>query len=496
MAFHGIGKVYQFLADYEKAQYYFRQSLAHLKINGNENLNQTQLTQTLLDLGETFLESNQLDSAVFYLKTEYDKSKPSPFDAAFLAYLGEAYFLQGKTELGLSLMHQSIALSSVNQKNDPYYAAWGFYKLATSYNSVQKPDSAVFYAKLALHAAELSKHKTIMYRSSRLLAQIFAVLDSVQEKYYLRKTLLLNEELYGFGKISELQKTISEEQENRQNLEIENIGYENRIKQLISVGVLVIVMIVAFQLYRNNIQKAKSNRKLEETLAHLKTTQSQLIHAEKMASLGELTAGIAHEIQNPLNFVNNFSEVSKELLVEMLQEFEKGNFPAAKEIATDVILNLDKISYHGKRAEGIVRGMLQHSRTGSGLKEPTDINALADEYLRLSYHGLRAKDKSFNATMNTDYDASIGNIKIISQDIGRVILNLLTNAFYVINEKKMTSGEDYKPTVSLSTKKWEIWSKSEFRIMETVFRRMCLIKYSCRFFQPNQRDREPAWDFP
>ncbi|MEO5946495.1 MAG: ATP-binding protein [Chitinophagaceae bacterium] len=204
-------------------------------------------------------------------------------------------------------------------------------------------------------------------------------------------------------------------------------------------------------------QKRKSveetNSALHQSLDDLKAAQTQLVQAEKMASLGELTAGIAHEIQNPLNFVNNFSEVSKELLDEMKEEIDKGNYDDAKEIANDVIQNLEKINHHGKRADGIVKGMLQHSRTSSGQKEFTDINALADEYLRLAFHGLRAKDKTFNAAMRTDYDDNIGLIKIIPQDIGRVILNLITNAFYVVTEKKKQLPEGYEPVVSVSTKK-------------------------------------------
>ena len=178
-----------------------------------------------------------------------------------------------------------------------------------------------------------------------------------------------------------------------------------------------------------------------------------------MASLGELTAGIAHEIQNPLNFVNNFSEVSNELIVEMVDEVDKGNTAEVKVIAQDIKQNLEKILHHGKRADAIVKGMLQHSRSSSGQKEPTDINALCDEYLRLCYHGLRAKDKSFNATMKTNFDESIGKINIIPQDIGRVVLNLLTNAFYAVNEKKKSphplkgSNVPYEPTVTVTTRR-------------------------------------------
>ena len=204
---------------------------------------------------------------------------------------------------------------------------------------------------------------------------------------------------------------------------------------------------------------AKQTFELRASLENLKSTQAQLIQSEKMASLGELTAGIAHEIQNPLNFVNNFSEVSNELITEMKQELEKGNFKDAIVIAHDIETNEQKIVFHGKRADVIVKGMLQHSRSSSGLKEPTDINELADEYLRLSYHGLRAKDKSFNATMKTDFDPSIKKINVIPQDIGRVILNLLTNAFYVVNEKKQLNIPGYEPTVSVSTKR--LGSKSD-----------------------------------
>ncbi len=195
---------------------------------------------------------------------------------------------------------------------------------------------------------------------------------------------------------------------------------------------------------------------LQNTLIELKTTQSHLIQSEKMASLGELTAGIAHEIQNPLNFVNNFSDVNTELVEELKNELQADNKQEALLIADDIKENEQKINHHGKRADAIVKGMLQHSRTSSGKKEPTDINALADEYLRLSYYGLRAKDKDFNADFKTDFDESIGKIEVVPQDIGRVLLNLYNNAFYAVNEKKKAptlKGENYEPTVWVTTKR-------------------------------------------
>ena len=204
------------------------------------------------------------------------------------------------------------------------------------------------------------------------------------------------------------------------------------------------------------VELTKQKEELQHTLSELRATQTQLIQTEKMASLGELTAGIAHEIQNPLNFVNNFSEVNAELIAEMKEEINKGNFDEVKVIAEDIKENEEKINFHGKRADGIVKGMLQHSRLGTGKKELTDINTLADEYLRLSYHGLRAKDKAFNAIMQTDFDESIGKINIIPQDIGRVLLNLYNNAFYALAQKKKASnlkGENYEPTLWVTSKR-------------------------------------------
>jgi signal transduction histidine kinase len=201
----------------------------------------------------------------------------------------------------------------------------------------------------------------------------------------------------------------------------------------------------------NRLEVAK--QQVEKTLTDLKQAQTQLVQSEKMASLGELTAGIAHEIQNPLNFVNNFSEVSHELLDEMKAELEKGDADEAKALAEDVKQNLEKILHHGKRADAIVKGMLQHSRTSSGQKELTDINVLADEYLRLAYHGLRAKDKTFNAKFETELDESVEKINVVPQEIGRVILNLINNAFYAVTEKRKQNQNGYEPTVTVSTRK-------------------------------------------
>jgi signal transduction histidine kinase len=201
------------------------------------------------------------------------------------------------------------------------------------------------------------------------------------------------------------------------------------------------------------LENADSFKKLNQTVDSLKKTQTQLIQSEKMASLGELTAGIAHEIQNPLNFVNNFSEVNAELIDELEQEIGRGNLEEIRSLAKNIKENEQKIIHHGKRADAIVKGMLQHSRSSSGQKELADINALADEYLRLAYHGLRAKDKSFNASFKTNLDNSIDKVSIIPQDIGRVLVNLINNAFYAVGEKRKQTSNGYEPTVTVTTKK-------------------------------------------
>jgi two-component system NtrC family sensor kinase len=207
-------------------------------------------------------------------------------------------------------------------------------------------------------------------------------------------------------------------------------------------------------LNRQKVLQEEVNRqtaKIRTTLDNLKSAQTQLIQSEKMASLGELTAGIAHEIQNPLNFVNNFSEVNKEMIAELKEELKNGNLEDVLAIATDIEQNEQKINHHGKRADAIVKGMLEHSRVGRGEKQLTDINKLADEYLRLAYHGLRAKDKHFNAELTTNFDETLPMVNAVQQDISRVLLNLFNNSFYAVNEKKKTEGDDYKPDVTVST---------------------------------------------
>ncbi len=306
----------------------------------------------------------------------------------------------------------------------------------------------------------------------RIISDCYQRLGSYDSSFvYLKFATLLNDKLQEAEKkkIQEFQIAGFEETLKNQELEKEKIQTQNNIRTYGMLAGLFILSVIGFFLYRNNKKEKKAKNQLQEknhiiekTLTELQSTQAQLIQSEKLASLGELTAGIAHEIQNPLNFVNNFAEVSAEMLVEMDAELDKGDIREAKAISADLQQNLSKINHHGQRASAIVKGMLEHSRTGDAINRVSvDINALADEYLRLAYHGLRARDSSFNAVMETHFDPDLPKIEVIPQDIGRVLLNLINNAFYAVHQRATdvetlhATSLPYQPKVTVSTKKLE-----------------------------------------
>ena len=308
-----------------------------------------------------------------------------------------------------------------------------------------------------MEAAQLIDYKKGILDNSSLLAEIYETKDTKEALRYLKMANVAKESIFGAGNIQAIQTLIAQEEARQKEIEDAKLAYDNKLRQYGLLAGLAILLLVAFFLYRNNQKERKSKKMLQEkneeiqktntilkvqkeeiqsTLSILKSTQAQLIQSEKLASLGELTAGIAHEIQNPLNFVNNFSELSVELAKELKEERLKvkgeRDEELENELVDDLIQNQEKINLHGKRASSIVKGMLEHSRTSSGVKELTDINKLADEYLRLSYHGLRAKDNTFNSDFQTEFDENLPKIEVIPQDMGRVLLNLINNAFWAV----------------------------------------------------------------
>ena len=435
-----LGEIYGDLNDYQKAKYFF---YSVEKLLDSKQINDDELRFNLyLNKSWVYRRSNLMDTVFINLKKAEAMlpkiTLPGDSNYYYVEY-GNAQFRIGNHELGIESMHKSIDISEKN--NLPRRSSWSYCSLADFFKRLNQPDSAIFYAKKAIAVAQTIDYKTGILRAANILANVYDSIDPIKAIVYFKLAKEVNDAIYGNEKFLELQKAISAEQDRQRKLEADKIAYQNKIKLYsLLLGILILILI-GFLLYRNNLQKHKANILLHEqkmeiqnTLTQLKSTQSQLIQSEKMASLGELTAGIAHEIQNPLNFVNNFSEVSKEMLEELkaerLKPSTERNEQTQDEIINDLIANEEKINHHGKRADSIVKGMLQHSQASTGKKEPANINALCDEYLRLAYHGLRAKNKDFNADLKTDFDGTIGNINIIPQDIGRVLLNLYNNAFY------------------------------------------------------------------
>lgn len=416
------------------------------------------------------------DSALHYLQLVYEgaiRIKKPALLALSTSGLGNYYFQNGNDSLAFLYFKKCIPNAiSAGRLDGVVHAETAIAKV---FLKKDEPDSALFYARQALNKVQTIDAPDALQDIYSLLSDLYRDRHQNDSAYkYLQNYVILKDSLYNQTKIIQAQnlsfnETLQQQQLEQARREAQQ-QYKNELKIYILAAIILIFSIIAFLLLRNNHNKRKANillgeqkEEIQATLSELKSTQKQLIQSEKMASLGELTAGIAHEIQNPLNFVNNFSEINHEMLDELNAERIKPNAERDEGLETailkDIKENEEKILHHGKRADAIVKGMLQHSRTSSGQKEPTDINALCDEYLRLSYHGLRAKDKSFNAEIKTDFDGTIGKINLVPQDIGRVLLNLFNNAFYACAERSRAStssaGQTYEPTVSVTTKKSE-----------------------------------------
>ena len=446
-----LSLVHSFSGDYVKSLEYQR---SVQKIN--EELKDTVLMSLLfLNMGESYLGLMQLDSAESaFKKSDYysNKSGYKKYNGLTLYDIGRIYELRNDNEEAKKYYRLSVKTNI--ETESPDFEGMGYQALANLSKKSGNVDSALYFSRQALKIYQHINDTLGLISAYSSLSSALDASHQMDSAYqYLKKAITLKELHNKEGRIKSFQLAGFNEQLKLEEQKAAQLRTISKIKTWSFLAGIAVLLLMSGFFYRNYRRQRKDKTIIENAFTNLKSTQAQLIQSEKMASLGELTAGIAHEIQNPLNFVNNFSEVNKELLAEMKDEMSKGNIDDAKEIANDVIANEEKINHHGKRADAIVKGMLQHSQSSSGVKELTDINALADEYLRLAYHGLRAKDKSFNATLKTEYDESIGNINIIPQDIGKVILNLITNAFYAVDEKKKSGIENYEPTVSVSTKK-------------------------------------------
>jgi signal transduction histidine kinase/Tfp pilus assembly protein PilF len=420
------------------------------------------------NLGEVALEQDNPVKALHHLAMAYNLARFKNIPDMLVAVtntLGDTYLLLDSTQQ--AIRYFDTALQLAKQQGNARATCKGLIGLAKVQLETGRLEEALSNGREGLKkAGEMGQ--------AQLLRDAYEVVAAVYEKMgdgnnaikYYRNYKKYADSLVSIESERAAANYKAGYEFSKKELEFQRKSVQQRWLIFSVSAALVSLLIILSLIIRNRKRLSKTYRDLqhkneviekqkraaEETLDQLKHTQSQLIQAEKMASLGELTAGIAHEIQNPLNFVNNFSEVNSELIADMHVEIDKGDFVEAKSIANDIRQNMEKINHHGKRADSIVKGMLQHSRSSSGQKEPTNINALANEYLRLAYHGLRAKDKSFNATLKTDFDETLDKINIIPQDIGRVILNLITNAFYAVDEKEKNNPQDYEPTVTVSTK--------------------------------------------
>ena len=423
----------------------------------------------LAEIGQTYLSMNKLDSALYYTRKSIAYNEQ--FNGAQFEFpiylLATIQRLQGNYKEALENYRFAKFLTIPN--DFPRDTIQINSDISALYKNRGELDSAKYYAISVVQSwNNLESEAKNLLEALNTLGQVYKLKGEKDSAIkYIELFHTIKDSIFSEEKIRDVQKQTFREQIKQQEIATARANYKSKVQKIALTGGIMTLLLIAGILWRNNRIKQKSyvilekqrqeteiqKMKAEQSLVKLREAQSQLIQAEKMASLGELTAGIAHEIQNPLNFVNNFSEVNTELISEMKKEIAAGNYPDVQNIANDLETNMGKITEHGKRADSIVKSMLQHSRTSNGQKEPTDINMLVEEYFRLSYHGLRAKDKSFNAAMHTEFDSSIGNISIIPQDIGRVLLNIYNNAFYAVAERKQKHPDGYDPEVSVFTQK-------------------------------------------
>jgi|SRR5579862_129189 len=406
--------------------------------------------------GVAYLKMKQLDSALWYAQKGYELGLQSKkFKIYFplaIGVLGNVYMALRQYKLAENYFKDAIVESG--KSDNLYFDVRNYNNLAILYDKMNLKDSCIHYATLSLQVCQKQNFIEFTLEVSKILTKVY---ESEGRKdstiKYMRIMIAANDSAFSLSKGRQFQQAVFQDIQRQQQINASNERYRNQVRTDVMLASLGVFLLLTFVLYRNARVKQKANHKIEKAYAELKSTQSQLIQSEKMASLGELTAGIAHEIENPLNFVNNFSEINDELISDLQGELRAGNAQEALEISTAIQENEKKIIQHGKRADAIVKGMLLHSRTGAGEKVLADINAILDECLKLSYHNMRAKDKSFDAQLHTDFDQSIGKFQFVPQDMVRVFINLFNNAFYAVGEKTKQQLNGYVAEVSVITKK-------------------------------------------
>jgi signal transduction histidine kinase len=455
-AYFTLGSVYIYTKEFNKAIHHHRTALRYAEQN-SAFYGIKIIDATNEHLAECFLGMNMPDSALFYLnKIAQNRSFWGGYDVYLM---GRVSFQKRAYASALKFYKEALAIVTKEDiRKDMAHCNMG---IADVFLKLNQTDSSTLYAKNALAIADSAGLPNEKLEALNLLTTIFEGKSNIDSAYaYQKQTLVLKDGALSADHIRHAQLiAFNEEMKKQEELTQQRRRSTTIIISSLVVTVLFISLITSIVIRHNQQRKKaytllqKQKEQTEQAYTQLKATQQQLVQKEKMASLGELIAGIAHEIQNPLNFVNNFSTVNKELVTEAKQALSGGNYPEVAAVLSDIENNEEKISHHGKRADSIVKGMLQHARASTGKKEPTDINKLAEEYLRLSFQGMRAKDKSFNAAIETHFDNTLGQVTIVPQDIGRVLLNLFNNAFYAVQEKKAKLNGTYEPVVSVRTNK-------------------------------------------
>ncbi|HVS94386.1 MAG TPA: ATP-binding protein [Mucilaginibacter sp.] len=458
-----LGDTYTREGDYQRSLNYLlpadQRWRQYVSRNKAANADIARLTSILgLNIGEDYLNLGKIDSADYYFQRSYKTAKNQSdlvdnIDRDF----GEVEIARQHTGTALKYLSDAIRLSK--SIDDQQMLSESYLSESKLYHNNKRQDSAEFYAQKALDVAKTGGFEQDILNAGNKLYSYYDEDHNLPLAYkYFRMATAAKDSLYSQERVKQQLNLDFEEKQRQQEIAAAQEQYRASVRMYSLIAGLVVMLLLAIIFWRNSNQRRKANKvlqsqkeEIQNTLGELKTTQAQLVQSAKMASLGELTAGIAHEIQNPLNFVNNFSEINDEMLNELKEALKNGQTDDALAIANDIQENEKKVRHHGKRADFIVKGMLEHSRVGTGERRPTDINVLADEFLKLSYHGIRAKDKRFNAELVTHFNANLSRVNMVQQDIGRVLLNLYNNAFYAVNQKAKTAGTDYKPTIEVTT---------------------------------------------